>query len=202
MIISHDLIDHPDRLAFAVLGDDDDWFISNGAEFSDDMEVNRQLFGALSLREAVVLLPHLAALADVPSGMAADWDRPRVTWLLSSVSDSDDVDSDVAVRQAREAAWTYSGSPMDEVQLSTALTEIGAGPDAPFRAVRQVVRELDGTWLFVGFEVPEASNFEVEGLELGHVARLYPDVTTVLKAAPGQVFDRAEPGAVWELVEG
>lgn len=65
-----------------------------------------------------------------------------------------------------------------------------------------MVREQDGTWLFVGFEVPEAEDFEVEGLELEHVVQLYPDVASTLLAAPGQVFDRAEPGAPWELVEG
>ncbi|MCG3749679.1 hypothetical protein [Amycolatopsis sp. Poz14] len=202
VIIAHDLVDHPENLAFVVLDDDDDWFISDGAEFEEDMEVNRQLFGATALRAAVTLLPHLVALADVPPGMAADWDPDRRTWLLSSVSDSDDVDEDLVHQEARIAAWTHPGSPLEEVQLSTGLTEIGTTADAPARAVRQVVREQDGTWLFVGFEVPEAEDFEVEGLELEHVVQLYPDVVPALLAAPGQVFDRAEPGAPWELVEG
>ncbi|MBB4687395.1 hypothetical protein [Amycolatopsis jiangsuensis] len=202
VIIAHALVENPRRLAFAVLDDDDDWFVSDGAEFEEDMEVNRQLFGAMSLREAVELLPQLTALASVPTGMAADWDPRRTTWLLSSVADSDDAFEDRALREARIAAWPHPGSPVEEAQLSTGLTEIAAGPGAPSRAVRQVVREPDGTWLFVGFEVPEAEDFEVEGLELEHVTRLYPDVTSVLQAAPGQVFDRADPAAPWELVEG
>ncbi|GAA3533626.1 hypothetical protein GCM10022222_16190 [Amycolatopsis ultiminotia] len=202
VIIAHALVEEPGRLAFVVLDDDDDWFVSDGAEFDEDMEVNRRLFGAMSLREAVELLPQLTALASVPTGVAADWDAGRATWLLSSVADSDDAVEDRAIREARVAAWPHPGSPVDEVQLSTGLTEIGTGKDAPSRAVRQVVREPDGSWLFVGFEVPEEQDFEVESLELEHAVRLYPEVTAVLQAAPGQVFDRAEPGAEWELVEG
>jgi len=201
VIIAHELVRHPDRLAFVVLDDDDDWFISDGAEFEEDMAVNRELFGAMDLREALALLPQLAALASVPSGMAADWDPDRETWLLSSVSDSDDEAEDREHRDARVAAWTHPGSPVEEVQLSTGLTEIPADGETA-RAVRQVVREPDGSWLFVGFEVPEAEDFEVEGLELEHVVQLYPDVVTALLAEPGQVFDRAEPGTPWELVEG
>lgn len=202
VIIAHALVEDPARLAFAVLDDDDDWFVSDGAEFDEDMDVNRQLFGALSLREAVELLPQLTVLAPLPPGMAADWDPDRSTWLLSSVADSDDVAEDREIRDARIAAWQHPGSPVDEVQLSTALTEIPTTRDAAARAVRQVVREPDGTWLFVGFEVPEEEDFEVEGLELEHVTRLYPDVVGVLQAAPGQVFDRSAPGSPWELVEG
>ncbi|WIX80878.1 hypothetical protein QRX50_08985 [Amycolatopsis carbonis] len=202
VIFARALLEDPSQLAFVVLDDDDDWFISDGAEFDEDMDVNREQFGAVSLREAVELIPQLTALASLPTGMAADWDPDREAWLLSSVADSDDEAEDREIRDARIAAWQHSGSPVDEVQLSTGLTEIVAGGDAPVRAVRQVVREGDGTWLFVGFEVPEAEDFEVEGLELEHVVSLYPDVVTVLQAAPGQVFDRAEPGAEWELVEG
>jgi hypothetical protein len=134
--------------------------------------------------------------------MAADWDAERRTWLLSSVAGSDDDAEDRAILAARREAWPYDGRPDDEAQISTGLTEIPVGSDAPPRAVRQVVREPDGSWLFVGFEVPEATEFEVEGLDLEHIARLYPDVKPVLMAAPGQVYDRAEPGATWEIVEG
>ncbi|SEP52118.1 hypothetical protein [Amycolatopsis saalfeldensis] len=202
VIFAHTLLEDAGQLAFVVLDDDDDWFISDGAEFDEDMDVNREQFGALRLREAVERIPQLKALADLPPGMAADWDPDRATWLLSSVADSDDEAEDVAIRETRVAAWQHPGSPLEEVQLSTGLAEVGTGPDAPPRAVRQVVREADGTWLFVGFEVPEAEDFEVEGMELEHVVRLYPDVVTVLQAAPGQVFDREAPGAEWELVEG
>ncbi|MEV4143167.1 hypothetical protein AB0J40_05830 [Amycolatopsis sp. NPDC049691] len=202
VIIALALVNDPDALGFVVLDDEDDWFISDGTELSDDVLVNRESFRKMSLREAVELLPQLTALAGMPTGMAADWDPERRTWLLSSVTGSDDEDEDVRLLTQRRAAWKFEGSPDDEAQISTGLTEIPTGPDAPVRAVRQVVREQDGTWLFVGFEVPEAEDFEVEGLELEHVAGLYPDVRTVLKAAPGQVYDRATPGSDWELVEG
>jgi hypothetical protein len=205
VIIALALVDDPGRLAFVVLDDEDDWFISDGTELSEDVLVNREQFGRLSLREAYDLLPELAALAALPTGMAADWDGQRRTWLLGSVAGSDDEAEDAAILAARVAAWSrdgYEGSPDDEAQVSSGLTEIPIGPDAPARAVRQVVREQDGSWLFVGFEVPEAEDFEVEGLELEHVARLYPDVVKVLKAAPGQVWDRADPSSEWELVEG
>ncbi|HKN55596.1 MAG TPA: hypothetical protein VJX66_24075 [Amycolatopsis sp.] len=202
VIIAQDLVSDPRLLGFVVLDDDDDWFVSDGTEATEDVVTNREKFCRLSLREALDLLPQLAALAGLPVGMAADWEPERRTWLLSSVVGSDDEAEDRAILDARRAAWHYAGEPDDQAQISTGLTEIPAGPDAPVRAVRQVVREPDGTWLFVGFEVPEAEDFEVEVLELEHVARLYPDVQTVLKAAPGQVYDRAEPGATWELVEG
>ncbi|HWD04625.1 MAG TPA: hypothetical protein VG674_19455 [Amycolatopsis sp.] len=202
VIFARALLDDPARLAFVVLDDDDDWFVSDGTEFDEDMTMNRERFAAISLRETVALVPELTALAELPTGMAADWDPDRATWLLSSVADSDDAEEDRRIHDNRVAAWPHPGSPVEEVQLSTGLTEIATGPAAPARAVRQVVREGDGTWLFVGFEVPEAEDFEVEGLELEHVVRLYPDVAGALLAAPGQVFDRAEPGAEWELVEG
>ncbi|SFW55302.1 hypothetical protein [Amycolatopsis australiensis] len=202
VIIAYALVSDPGSLGFVVLDDEDDWFISDGTELSDDVQVNRESFRKMSLREAVELLPELTALADLPTGMAADWDPERRTWLLSSVTGSDDEDEDVRLLAQRRAAWQYEGSPDDEAQISTGLTEIPTAPDAPARAVRQVVREQDGTWLFVGFEVPEAEDFEVEGLELEHVAGLYPDVRSVLKAAPGQVYDRATPDSEWELVEG
>ncbi|MFI5607580.1 hypothetical protein [Amycolatopsis sp. NPDC051903] len=202
VIFARTLLEDPAQLAFVVLDDDDDWFVSDGAEFDEDMNVNREQFGAVSLREALELVPQLTSLAGLPTGMAADWDPDRSTWLLSSVADSDDAAEDRRIRDDRIAAWQHPGSPVDEAQLSTGLTEIATGSDAPARAVRQVVREGDGTWLFVGFEVPEAEDFEVEGLELEHVVRLYPDVVGALLAEPGQVFDRAEPGAEWELVEG
>ncbi|MEU5258388.1 hypothetical protein [Amycolatopsis sp. NPDC021455] len=202
VIIALALVNDPDALGFVVLDDEDDWFISDGTELSDDVLVNRESFGKLSLREAVELLPQLGALAGLPTGMAADWDPERRTWLLSSVTGSDDEDEDVRLLAQRRAAWKYEGSPDDEAQISSGLTEIPTGPQQPVRAVRQVVREQDGTWLFVGFEVPEAEDFEVEGLELEHVANLYPDVRSVLKAAPGQVYDRATPDSDWELVEG
>ena len=202
VIIALALVNDPDALGFVVLDDEDDWFISDGTELSDDVLVNRESFGKLSLREAVELLPQLGALAGLPTGMAADWDPERRTWLLSSVTGSDDEDEDVRLLAQRRQAWEYEGSPDDEAQISSGLTEIPTGPEQPVRAVRQVVREQDGTWLFVGFEVPEAEDFEVEGLELEHVAGLYPDVRTVLKAAPGQVYDRATPDSEWELVEG
>ncbi|EOD70008.1 hypothetical protein [Amycolatopsis vancoresmycina] len=202
VIIALALVNDPAALGFVVLDDEDDWFISDGTELSDDVLVNRESFGKLSLREAFELLPQLGALAGLPTGMAADWDPERRTWLLSSVTGSDDEDEDVRLLAQRRAAWQFEGSPDDEAQISTGLTEIPTGPQQPVRAVRQVVREQDGTWLFVGFEVPEAEDFEVEGLELEHVANLYPDVRTVLKAGPGQVYDRATPDSDWELVEG
>lgn len=202
VIIALALVNDPDALGFVVLDDEDDWFISDGTELSDDVLVNRESFRKMSLREAVELLPQLTALAGLPTGMAADWDPERRTWLLSSVTGSDDEDEDIRLLNQRRAAWKFEGSPDDEAQISTGLTEIPTGPQQPVRAVRQVVREQDGTWLFVGFEVPEAEDFEVEGLELEHVAGLYPDVSTVLKAAPGQVYDRATPDSEWELVEG
>lgn len=202
VIIAYALVSDPDSLGFVVLDDEDDWFISDGTELSDDVLVNRESFRKMSLREAVELLPQLAALAGMPTGMAADWDPERRTWLLSSVTGSDDEDEDIRLLTQRRAAWEFAGSPDDEAQISSGLTEIPTGPQQPVRAVRQVVREQDGTWLFVGFEVPEAEDFEVEGLELEHVANLYPDVRTVLKAAPGQVYDRATPASDWELVEG
>ncbi|HEY3465028.1 MAG TPA: hypothetical protein VGL47_07845 [Amycolatopsis sp.] len=202
VIIAYALVSDPDSLGFVVLDDEDDWFISDGTELSDDVLVNRESFRKMSLREAVELLPQLAALKDLPTGMAADWDPERRTWLLSSVTGSDDEDEDIRLLTQRRAAWEFEGSPDDEAQISSGLTEIPTGPEQPVRAVRQVVREQDGTWLFVGFEVPEAEDFEVEGLELEHVANLYPDVRTVLKAAPGQVYDRATPDSEWELVEG
>ncbi|RSD19930.1 hypothetical protein [Amycolatopsis eburnea] len=202
VIIALALVNDPDALGFVVLDDEDDFFISDGTELSDDVVVNRESFGKMSLREAVELLPQLGALAGLPTGMAADWDPERRTWLLSSVTGSDDEDEDIRLLAQRRAAWEFEGSPDDEAQISSGLTEIPTGPQQPLRAVRQVVREPDGTWLFVGFEVPEAEDFEVEGLELEHVANLYPDVRTVLKAAPGQVYDRATPDAEWELVEG
>lgn len=202
VIIALALVNDPDALGFVVLDDEDDWFISDGTELSEDVVVNRESFGKMSVREALELLPQLAALAGLPTGMAADWDPERRTWLLSSVTGSDDEDEDIRLLGQRRAAWEFEGSPDDEAQISTGLTEIPAGWQQPVRAVRQVVREQDGTWLFVGFEVPEAEDFEVEGLELEHVANLYPDVRTVLKAAPGQVYDRETPDAEWELVEG
>jgi hypothetical protein len=202
VIIALALVNDPDALGFVVLDDEDDWFISDGTELSDDVLVNRESFRKMSLREAVELLPQLTALKDLPTGMAADWDPERRTWLLSSVTGSDDEDEDIRLLTQRREAWKFEGSPDDEAQISSGLTEIPTGPQQPVRAVRQVVREQDGTWLFVGFEVPEAEDFEVEGLELEHVAGLYPDVRTVLKAAPGQVYDRATPDSEWELVEG
>ncbi|MFJ7211266.1 hypothetical protein [Amycolatopsis sp. NPDC098790] len=202
VIIALALVNDPDALGFVVLDDEDDWFISDGTELSDDVLVNRESFRKMSLREAVELLPQMTALQDLPTGMAADWDPERRTWLLSSVTGSDDEDEDIRLLTQRRESWEFEGSPDDEAQISTGLTEIPTGPQQPVRAVRQVVREQDGTWLFVGFEVPEAEDFEVEGLELEHVAGLYPDVRTVLKAAPGQVYDRATPDSEWELVEG
>jgi hypothetical protein len=202
VIIALALVSDADALGFVVLDDEDDWFISDGTELSEDVQVNRENFGKLSVREALELLPQLAALAEMPTGMAADWDPDHRAWLLSSVTGSDDEDEDIRLLAQRRAAWEFAGSPDDEAQISSGLTEIPTGPERPVRAVRQVVREQDGTWLFVGFEVPEAEDFEVEGLELEHVAKLYPDIRTVLKAAPGQVYDRATPDGDWELVEG
>ncbi|MFE0020100.1 hypothetical protein [Amycolatopsis sp. NPDC059021] len=202
VLFARSLAADPGRLAFVVLDDDDEWFISDGSEYSDDMEFNRAQFGSLPLRDALARIPALAALAILPPGMAADWDPVRRTWLLSSVADSDDETEDQRHRQARIAAWPHPGSPVDEVQVSSGLAEIPADPATSPRAVRQVVREADGTWLFVGFEVPEAVEFETEALELEHVVRLYPDVVTVLAAAPLQVWDRANPHSPWEIVEG
>ncbi|EME56772.1 hypothetical protein [Amycolatopsis decaplanina] len=202
VIISRSLVEDPSNLAFVVLDDDGDWFISDGNEFSEDMDLNRDAFGALPLRDAVELIPELTALAGLPTGMAADWDPERRTWLLSSVADSDDDEEDLLVRAARLAAWTHPGSPLEEVQVSTELAEIPTDPAAPARAVRQVVREADGSWLFVGFQVPENEDFEVEALEMEHAVTLYPDVALVLSAAPGQVYDRPSADAPWELVEG
>lgn len=202
VIIALALVTDADALGFVVLDDEDDWFISDGTELSEDVLVNRENFGKLSVREALDLLPQLAALAELPTGMAADWDPDHRAWLLSSVTGSDDEDEDIRLLAQRRAAWEFEGSPDDEAQISSGLTELPTGSERPVRAVRQVVREQDGTWLFVGFEVPEAEDFEVEGLELEHVAKLYPEVRTVLKAAPGQVYDRATPDAEWEIVEG
>ncbi|RSN59080.1 hypothetical protein DMH01_24145 [Amycolatopsis sp. WAC 04182] len=202
VIISRSLVDDPSNLAFVVLDDDGDWFISDGNEFSEDMEENKDAFGALPLREAVELIPELAVLAGLPTGMAADWDPERRSWLLSSVADSDDDEEDLLVRAARLAAWTHPGSPLEEVHVSTELAEISTDPAAPARAVRQVVREADGSWLLVGFQVPENEDFEVEALEMEHAVTLYPDVALVLSAAPGQVYDRPSADAPWELVEG
>ncbi|MFC9250596.1 hypothetical protein ACIQUM_00085 [Amycolatopsis azurea] len=202
VIISRSLVEDPSNLAFVVLDDDGDWFISDGNEFSEDMDLNRDAFGALPLRDAVELIPELTALAGLPTGMAADWDPERRSWLLSSVADSDDDEEDLLVRAARLAAWTHPGSPLEEVQVSTELAEISTDPAAPARAVRQVVREADGSWLLVGFQVPENEDFEVEALEMEHAVTLYPDVALVLSAAPGQVYDRPSADAPWELVEG
>ncbi|OXM58238.1 hypothetical protein CFP71_04345 [Amycolatopsis thailandensis] len=202
VIISRSLVEDPSNLAFVVLDDDGDWFISDGNEFSEDMDLNRDAFGALPLRDAVELIPELTALAGLPTGMAADWDPERRSWLLSSVADSDDDEEDLLVRAARLAAWTHPGSPLEEVQVSTELAEISTDPAAPARAVRQVVREADGSWLLVGFQVPEDEDFEVEALEMEHAVTLYPDVALVLSAAPGQVYDRPSADAPWELVEG
>ena len=77
VIIALALVNDPDALGFVVLDDEDDWFISDGTELSDDVLVNRENFGKLSLREAVELLPQLGALAGLPTGMAADWDPER-----------------------------------------------------------------------------------------------------------------------------
>ncbi|MFD5090843.1 hypothetical protein ACFWMR_09585 [Amycolatopsis thailandensis] len=202
VIISRSLVEDPSNLAFVVLDDDGDWFISDGNEFSEDMDLNRDAFGALPLRDAVELIPEFTALAGLPTGMAADWDPERRSWLLSSVADSDDDEEDLLVRAARLAAWTHPGSPLEEVQVSTELAEISTDPAAPARAVRQVVREADGSWLLVGFQVPENEDFEVEALEMEHAVTLYPDVALVLSAAPGQVYDRPSADAPWELVEG
>jgi len=202
VIISRSLVEDPSNLAFVVLDDDGDWFISDGNEFSEDMELNRDAFGALPLRDAVELIPEFTALAGLPTGMAADWDPERRSWLLSSVADSDDDEEDLLVRAARLAAWTHPGSPLEEVQVSTELAEISTDPAAPARAVRQVVREADGSWLLVGFQVPENEDFEVEALEMEHAVTLYPDVALVLSAAPGQVYDRPSADDPWELVEG
>ncbi|MEC3975591.1 hypothetical protein [Amycolatopsis sp. H20-H5] len=202
VIFAQSLLEDVGELAFVVLDDDDDWFISDGSEFSEDMEVNRAQFVSLPLHDALDRIPEIAALAGLPTGMAADWDPDRRTWLLSSVADSDNEAEDEEIRQARIAAWTHPGSPVTEVQVSTDLAEIPTEAGTSAGVVRQVVREQDGAWLFVSFAVLEAEEFEVEVLELEHVVRLYPDVVGVLTAAPGQVYDRAEPGSEWELVEG
>ena len=114
VIIALALVNDPDALGFVVLDDEDDWFISDGTELSDDVLVNRESFRKMSLREAVELLPQLSVLAGLPTGMAADWDPERRTWLLSSVTGSDDEDEDVRLLAQRRAAWKYEGSPDDE----------------------------------------------------------------------------------------
>ena len=59
VIIALALVNDPDALGFVVLDDEDDWFISDGTELSDDVLVNRESFRKMSLREAVELLPQL-----------------------------------------------------------------------------------------------------------------------------------------------
>ena len=55
VIIALALVNDPDALGFVVLDDEDDWFISDGTELSDDVLVNRESFRKMSLREAVEL---------------------------------------------------------------------------------------------------------------------------------------------------
>jgi hypothetical protein len=107
VIFAQSLLEDAEALAFVVLDDDDDWFISDGSEFSDDMEVNRAQFVSLPLHDALERIPDLVALAALPTGMAADWDPDRRTWLLSSVADPEAEEFEVEVLELEHVVRLY-----------------------------------------------------------------------------------------------
>ena len=82
VIIALALVNDPDALGFVVLDDEDDWFISDGTELSDDVLVNRESFRKMSVREAVELLPQLTALAGVTRTRSVQ-QRP-LPWQLAN----------------------------------------------------------------------------------------------------------------------
>ncbi|MFB9927440.1 hypothetical protein ACFORO_34070 [Amycolatopsis halotolerans] len=200
VLVAQGLIEHPENLDHVLLDDEEGWFVSDGSEFGDDPELDGEQFATVCLHDVVELLPQLRALAKLPAGMGANWDADSASWVLISPLVPSDDEEARAYREARDAAWPHAGSPMDEVNLSLGLMEIATAADAPARSVRYVSREEDGTWMFVGFEVPdpdEQTEVEVDTLELGHVAELYPDVVELLDAEPGEVFFREAPDAEW-----
>lgn len=201
VVFARPLIEDSTRLAFAMLDDDGDWLISDGSEFSGDMAANDAMFTSVCLRDALGMIPEIQALAGLPPGMAADWDRDRRTWLLSSPAESDDEDDNREIEAARLGAWKHPGSPLDEVEVSIELAEIPADSPASRPAVRQVGRDDDGTWLAVSFDTPETGEFETTALDMGHFIALYPDVSPTLTAAPGEVWDRVAVGSAWERID-
>ncbi|MFD2468158.1 hypothetical protein [Amycolatopsis silviterrae] len=200
VLVARGLIEHPEKLDHVLLDDEEGWFVSDGTEFGDDPELDQDQFATMCLHDVVELLPQLTALAKLPAGMGADWDADSASWvLISPIVPSDDEETR-AYRDARAAAWPHAGSPADEANLSLGLMEISTAADAPARRVRYASRDEDGTWMFVGFDVPdpdEETDVEVDTLELGHVAQLYPDVAELLDAEPGEVFFREAPDAEW-----
>ncbi|MBP2319800.1 hypothetical protein JOF56_000185 [Kibdelosporangium banguiense] len=201
VIFARSLFEDSTRLAFAMLDDEDCWLISDGCEFSDDMAAGNAMFASVCLRDALGMVPEIQALAGLPAGMAADWDREQRTWLLSSPSESDDEEENQDIEAARLAAWKHPGSPLDEVEVSIELAEISTDPSAPRSAVRQAGRDEGGTWLFVSFDTPETEEFETTALDMDHFIALYPDVAPTLTAAPGEVWDRVSADSDWERID-
>ncbi|WP_200862680.1 hypothetical protein [Amycolatopsis orientalis] len=200
VIVAQSLVEHPERLEYVLLDEEDDWLVSDGSKLSGDAERNRERYASMCLHDTVELVPQLTALAELPAGMGANWNAETATWELLSPTDPHDDEEASARRAARVADWPHPGSPTDKAYLSLGLTEIATAADAPARGVRYANREEDGTWMFVGFEVPdpdEQTEVEVDTLELGHVAELYPDVVELLDAEPGEVFFREAPDAEW-----
>ncbi|WP_027928297.1 hypothetical protein [Amycolatopsis benzoatilytica] len=201
VLVARSLLDDPGKLDHVLADDEDGWLVGDDAEH----DLDEEHYASMCLHDVVDLLPQVTALAGLPAGMGAIWDAERTTWVLLS-PDEPDGDADAReYREARLAEWVHPGSPMAEANVSVGLTEISAAADAPARAVRYLSREDDGTWLFVGFEVPdpdEQSDVEVDTLELGHVAALYPEVVELLDAEPGEVFYREAPDAEWiQMIE-
>ncbi|WP_244223395.1 hypothetical protein [Amycolatopsis circi] len=200
VIFAQSLIEHPERLEYVLLDEEDDWLVSDGSKLGGDSERNHELYATVCLHDTVEMVPQLTALAGLPAGMGANWDAETATWELLSPTDPLDDEEASERRAARVADWPHPGSPMDEANLSLGLMEISTAADAPARSVRYVSREDDGRWMFVGFEVPdpdEQTEVEVDTLELGHVAQLYPEVVELLDAEPGEVFFREAPDAEW-----
>ena len=201
VLVARSLLDDPAKLDHVLADEEDGWLVGDDAE--DDLD--EEHYASMCLHDVVELLPQVTALAELPAGMGAIWDADRATWVLISPEEPDGDEEAREYREARQAGWPHPGSPMDEANVTVGLTEISTAPDAPARAVRYLSREEDGSWLFVGFEVPdpeEQTDVDVDPLELGHVAALYPEVAELLDAEPGESFYREAPDAEWiQLIE-
>lgn len=169
-LCSQDLLTEPRNLAYAVLDMDDEWQIFSETEGH---------MASVCLEDVVRLLPPIAALGFLPTGMVVDWEEDIRTWSLGTLG-FNGFDPEELTRWTAQAGLR-NADPAEICYITPDLAQFPeSGDGIKGKFIFQVSRYDDGILRFFGWDDTEEGDVLHEA-RLRDVAILYPDMVPVIE---------------------
>jgi hypothetical protein len=168
VLCEEDLLDDPAKIGYAVLDVEDEWQLFSTGDQSNIV--------AITLEEALVLLPELALLDFLKPGMVAVAGEAPVTWFIESYEPAD-LEPDELATWVKD--WDLPFAPELECSVSPDLAEIRDSDEPRARKIYQITRSTPEVWSFFGqYAVDSEEHYP---MLLRDVVTLYPAVADALR---------------------